>query len=647
MPASKQHRRPLVPWVYDIGVFIFTLCLDIFFREVYPRNAWRVPARGPVIIIAAPHANQFVDSALLMRILKHHAGRRVSFLIADKSMREPYIGAMAGRMGALPVVRAMDHIKPGPGKIYLPDPEGDPTLVRARGDGVDFTDSQFMVGGNIILPKVGEESPEQQSIAEILSADTLRLRTPFKPFEPDHQLHKALRDEGTSYKVSPHIDQHQMFDAVYNELIAGGCIGIFPEGGSHDRPSLLPLKAGAAIIALGTLARDPGCGLTILPCGMNYFHPNKFRSRAVVEFGGPVRVHPDQIAAFAEGGDSKRDAVSSLLATIEASLATVTQQAPDHETLMLVQATRRLYKPLRAKLPLSTTVELNRRLLEGYARFRDAPQVQKLTRSVTAYNRQLRSLGVKDHQVEWGDVGRRPWLYALATLLRRVAFVGALVAGTLPSLTLFWPVFVTTKVISVRKQRKALAGSSVKLEARDVVGTWKMLVALGLAPALYAWYTGVVSVWLVLCRGGAAACDPAAVPWWARATTWVPAWLPLKAFVPAFFALMVAVTFAGLRIGEVGMDVVKSLPPLLVALNPWSKGALVRLRERRRRVAKEVLDVVERFGPEVFEDFEEQRLLLVRKEEDGDVEDADGGDGEVTRTRYDDEAVESEMKKDL
>lgn len=636
--APKQHRRLLVPWIYDIGVFVFTLCLDIFFREVYPRNAWRVPAKGPVVIIAAPHANQFVDSALLMRILSHHANRRVSFLIAEKSMREPYIGALASRMGALPVVRAMDNIKPGAGKIYLPDPEGDPTLVRGK-DGVDFTSSAYMVGGNLILPKVGDESPDQQPIAEILSQDSLRLRTPFKTFEPDHPLHKALR-EGTTFKVSPHIDQHKMFDAVYNELCAGGCIGIFPEGGSHDRPSLLPLKAGAAIIALGTLARERDCGLTILPCGMNYFHPNKFRSRAVVEFGSPIRVAPAQVDAFQAGGDEKRHAVSSLLATIEEALAAVTQQAPDHETLMLVQATRRLYKPLRAKLPLATTVELNRRLLEGYARFRHAPQVEALTRSVLAYNRQLRALGVKDHQVEWGDVGRRPWLFVLATLLYRVFFLAALVAGTLPSLALFWPVFVTSKAISVKKQRKALANSSVKLEARDVVGTWKMLVALGLAPALYVWYTSVISVWLVFCRGGGKLCVDAA-PWWARATTWVPGWLPLKLFVPAFFGLMVAVTFAGLRIGEVGMDVVKSLPPLLVALNPFSKGALVRLRERRRRVAKEVVEVIERFGPEVFPDFEEQRLLFAKKEEDGDVSSDDEG------PRYDDGVVESEMKKDV
>ena len=32
----------------------------------------------------------------------------------------------------------------------------------------------------------------------------------------------------------------------------------------------------------------------------------------------------------------------SLLETIQDALAAVTQQAPDHETLMLIQATRRL-----------------------------------------------------------------------------------------------------------------------------------------------------------------------------------------------------------------------------------------------------------------------------------------------------------------
>jgi glycerol-3-phosphate O-acyltransferase/dihydroxyacetone phosphate acyltransferase len=137
MPKQPLVRPRLVPWIYDLLLQVFSACLDIFFREVYPRSTWRIPKRGAVIVVAAPHANQFVDSVLLMRILKQHAGRRVSFLIAEKSLREPYVGPLAARMGALPVTRAMDNIRPGKGEIFLADPAGDGALLRGRN--VDFT----------------------------------------------------------------------------------------------------------------------------------------------------------------------------------------------------------------------------------------------------------------------------------------------------------------------------------------------------------------------------------------------------------------------------------------------------------------------------------------------------------------------------
>lgn len=612
-PRSSQQL--LVPWIYDLGVWIYSLCLDIFFREIYAAGTWRIPKQGPVIIVAAPHANQFVDSIVLIRILKRHANRRVSFLIAEKSMEEPYIGTMAACMGALPVVRAMDHVKPGEGTIYLPEPEDDPTLVRGRGTG--FTNPMFMVGGTIVLPKVEKESPEQQAIAEILGPEELRLRKPFKKFKPDHPLYEGLRT-GTAFKVAPHIDQSQMFDAVYRGLEAGGCIGIFPEGGSHDRPSLLPLKAGAAIIALGTLARSPDCGLSIIPCGLNYFHPHKFRSRAVVEFGPPVQVHPDQIEAFKAGGNSKPNAVGSLLQTIQEALASVTQQAPDRETLMLIQATRRLYRPLRMKLPLPVVIELNRRLLRGYTLFKHEPQVIELTKAVSAYNCQLEALGIRDHQVEWGNVKRRPWWLVFLTLLYRIGELITFSVGTLPSLALFWPVFVTARVISHKKQRQALAASELKLEGRDVVGTWKILVAMGLAPTLYTWYTVIGTLWLYYCRHDGYYCS--VVPWWLTARSYVPDVVPLWAFAIFFFGLMISISFAGLRIGEIGVDVLKSLRPLLVALNPSSSAALVKLRAQRRAVAAQVVDVINTFGPELFPDFESEKLI-----DDGYSEEDDDG----------------------
>ncbi|KAH0241915.1 hypothetical protein KCU84_g25219, partial [Aureobasidium melanogenum] len=183
-----------------------------------------------------------------------------------------------------------------------------------------------------------------------------RLRKPFQAEDSILQLTGESKApdgsmiKGTKFKVAPHIDQNRMFDAVYRELAKGACVGIFPEGGSHDRSDLLPLKAGVAIMALGCLVRDPDCGLTIIPAGMNYFHAHKFRSRAVIEFGNPIDVHPDQVKAFKAGGSEKHDAIGSLLETIYEGLAAVTQPSPDHETLQLIQATRRLYNPPGRKL---------------------------------------------------------------------------------------------------------------------------------------------------------------------------------------------------------------------------------------------------------------------------------------------------------
>ena len=52
-------------------------------------------------------------------------------------------------------------------------------------------------------------------------------------------------------------------------------VGIFPEGGSHDRPEMLPLQAGVAIMALETLSKFPGAKLKIVPVGLHYFNADK------------------------------------------------------------------------------------------------------------------------------------------------------------------------------------------------------------------------------------------------------------------------------------------------------------------------------------------------------------------------------------
>lgn len=93
---------------------------------------------------------------------------------------------------------------------------------------------------------------------------------------------------------------------------------------------------------MGAVAANPDCGLKIVPCGMNYFHAHKFRSRAVVEFGTPLEVPKELVEQYKNG--SRRDAVGHMLELVYNSLVTVTVTSPDYDTLMVSQGAKCYYK---------------------------------------------------------------------------------------------------------------------------------------------------------------------------------------------------------------------------------------------------------------------------------------------------------------
>lgn len=189
-----------------------------------------------------------------MRVVRTEAHRRIAFLIAEKSMRRKFIGAGARATGAVSVGRALDSTRPATGRIYLPDPTNDPTLI--RGVGTKF-EGEAQVGGLLVLPTVNGTAANTE-ILEIHGDEEIRLKKEFKgdvalkqltgkaseegvPLE-NGEVEKAQDFKGIKYKVAPKVDQSLVYDAVFQRLQAGGCVGIFPEGGSHDRTELLPLK---------------------------------------------------------------------------------------------------------------------------------------------------------------------------------------------------------------------------------------------------------------------------------------------------------------------------------------------------------------------------------------------------------------------
>ncbi|AAW42180.1 glycerol-3-phosphate O-acyltransferase, putative [Cryptococcus deneoformans JEC21] len=572
---------------YDLVLIFWRIVINIFFREIRPRGAFNIPREGPVLFICGPHANQFLDPLLLFSEARKEAGRRVSVLTAAKSMNRKFIGAVARIMDSIPVARAADYAAAGKGRIILS--ESDPLIV--TGIGTSFIE-QVKPRSQLMLPKSAGYA--SAPVAEVISDTEIRLKSEFVVPSKDGSAnvkasHRVRNEselkEGLQFKVLPHVEQEDTYGACFQRLYEGGCIGVFPEGGSHDRTDFLPLKAGFSIMALGAIAAHPGLDVKLVPVGLSYFHAHKFRSRAVIEFGSPISVDPELVELYKQGGAKKREACGKLLEQVHDGLRAVTLRAPDWETMQVIQAARRLYRVPGQHLTLGQVVELSKRMMEGYLTYKDEPKIIDLRQKVIAYNRLLRDMGIADHQVE------RASSRSIKSLLLLVYRVGLLLWWSilaLPGALLHAPVFILAKLISIQKAKEALAASTVKIQGRDVLATWKVLVSLAVTPLLYIFYS-------VLATFLAYKYDLA--PEWRHWTPvvifcWLPGW-----------------AMASLKFGEAGVDVAKSLRPLFLSVWPYNQREVNRLREMREGLTNEISEVIDEFGPQLYDNFQKGRIL--------------------------------------
>ena len=226
----------------------FHSTLSIYFSSMECIGLENVPQHGPVIF-TGNHMNQFVDAAVIVVTCP----RKVGFLVAEKSMRKPIIGDFARALGSVGVSRPQDYAKRGAGAVTL---QG----LRVLGRDTQFT-RQFKPGDKL-RPGRSAESYRLSVLSdtEALLVEEVGEASP---------LHEPQGVE-LSYDVLEHVDQALVFRHVHAALADGNCIGIFPEGGSHDHTDLLPLKAGVSVIAFGALDKYD-VNARIVPVGLNYF----------------------------------------------------------------------------------------------------------------------------------------------------------------------------------------------------------------------------------------------------------------------------------------------------------------------------------------------------------------------------------------
>jgi 1-acyl-sn-glycerol-3-phosphate acyltransferase len=119
------------------------------------------------------------------------------------------------------------------------------------------------------------------------------------------------------------VDNEDAFAECRAALARGGVITIFPEGKTHARLRVEPIKTGVARIAIDAQRELAGKHLQIVPVGLNYLVREAFRSDVHVAFGPPIDVEAtlaELLDARPELLEQPRELVKALTERLETEL---------------------------------------------------------------------------------------------------------------------------------------------------------------------------------------------------------------------------------------------------------------------------------------------------------------------------------------
>lgn len=198
-------------------------------------------------------------------------------------------------------------------------------------------------------------------------------------------------------------------------------LALFPEGTTHSGSRLLPLKTGAARIALGAEAENNWqLAVQIVPVGLWYQHKTQFRSSALLVIGQPFGITDYAASHRAE----PRNAVQALTDAIDTQLDSVVLQAENAELLTGMPVVSAWVAPDAPHARLLERHQRTAALLAAYQRLAavEPQRLAALAQQARRYARTLRMFGVAD-----------PWALELASVRQwRVVALALLLVITLP-----------------------------------------------------------------------------------------------------------------------------------------------------------------------------------------------------------------------
>jgi 1-acyl-sn-glycerol-3-phosphate acyltransferase len=275
----------------------------------------------------------------------------------------------------------------------------------------------------------------------------------------------------------------ETFAAVAAALGDGDAVCLFPEGLSHSKGRLEPLRTGAARMALA--AEQNGTSVNLVAVGLNFDRKALFRSRVTVVFGAPFAAHdlaPADDAALA-------GAVRGLTDRIAAHMRELLIEADPKADAVLVDRVDRLYAAARGR-PSDPHERVVRRrtIAAGIQRLRsaDPERYGEVMLRLRRYDERLKRFGIRDRHLDWQVTSADATRFAIREVLFGIVLLPLAALG----LVAFFIPYQFTAIAS----RIATRESDVIATAQVVAGT--MIYG--------AWLAALMTVaWLI--RGSAGA----------------------------------------------------------------------------------------------------------------------------------------------
>ena len=270
------------------------------------------------------------------------------------------------------------------------------------------------------------------------------------------------------------VSQNQAtFRAAEERLRNGGSIALFPEGVSHNSPKLLPLKTGAARIALGAVSiGDDPIELRIVPVGLHYTNKTTFRSEVLLHFGKAFRV---ERAEFEDDGQPPSKAVKELTAKVETAIREVTLNAEDEAELHTAAIAERIFAAASEENEnLGEKLDFKKQYVER------SDTDPKLTEKLAKFDSKLAAAGLEPEYLSLANLSRG---FVIRQAIFQTWALVMLLPLTIYGTILHFPAYQLTKLASYLFARH---------DADDIASTVKVLAGMVFFPLTWIISAGVL-----------------------------------------------------------------------------------------------------------------------------------------------------------